>query len=130
MLSADDRLAIEALHAAWLDAELRGDASVLLQFCTADPVGLPPDEPPLCGREAIRRWLDDQPRTTVLRIDIDDLEISGIGSFAYKLANFRAAVAGPAGERIVAGSHGWLLQRVGGWRIAVVTWTIAETART
>jgi ketosteroid isomerase-like protein len=87
VLSAEDRLAIEALHRAWLDAELRGDASALLDLCTPTPVWLPPSDAPLCGKEAILHWLGDQPYTAVLRIDIDELAIAGVGSFAWKLAS-------------------------------------------
>ena len=128
MLSAEDRVAIEALHRAWLDAELRGDSSALLQLCTPTPVWLPPNEAPLCGTAAILRWLGDQPHTAVLRIDIDDLAIAGVGSFAWKLARFCTTLEGPAADAgIVTGSHGWLLQRdaAGAWRISVVAWTIA-----
>lgn len=129
VLSAEDRLAIEALHKAWLNAELRGDTSALLQLCTPAPVWLPPNESPLSGKAAIRAWLEDQPHATVRRIDIDDLAISGLGSFAWKLASFRTTLEGPAGTgaAVVTGVHGWLLQRddAGAWRIAVVTWTVA-----
>lgn len=130
MLSAEDRVAIEALHRAWLDAELRGDSSALLQLCTSTSIWLPPNEAPLCGTAAILRWLGDQPHTGVVRIDIDDLAIAGVGSFAWKLATFRTTLEGPSGHAgIVTGSHGWLLQRdaSGPWRISVVIWTIAGT---
>jgi ketosteroid isomerase-like protein len=129
MLSAEDRLAIEALHNEWLNAELRRDVSALLQSCTAAPVWLPPNEAPLCGKAAVLNWLEEQPHATVRRIDIDHLVIDGLNSFAWKLATFRTTLEGPAdtGARIVTGAHGWLLQRddAGAWRIAVVTWTMA-----
>lgn len=127
MLSADDSLAIRALHAAWLQAELRGDSSALLQLCTPAPVWLPPDEAPLCGRTAILRWLEDQPQTTVRRIEIADLQIFGVGSVACKLASFSTMIESPEHDRgsVVTGTHAWLLQRdpAGAWRIGVVTWT-------
>lgn len=132
MLSAEDRAAIGDLHRAWLDAELRGDSSPLLHFCTAAPVWLPPNEAPLCGRSAIVRWLGDQPRIAVVRIDIDDLAIAGSGSFASKLATFRTTVQSPGDARatVITGSHGWLLQRdaPGAWRISVVAWIIEGKA--
>ena len=127
MLSAEDRFAIEALHTEWLNAELRRDTAAMLQVCTAAPVWLPPNEAPLCGRAAILGWLEGQPHVTVRSIDIDDLAISGIGSFAWKLATFRTTFEDPAnsGVGVVTGTHGWLLQRddAGTWRIAVVTWS-------
>ena len=130
MFLIEDRFAIEAVHNAWLNAELRGDSSVLLQLCTSEPVWLPPNEAPLCGRAAILGWLKDQPEATVRRIDIDDLAISGLGGFAWKLATFRTRLEAPAGGGggVVTGAHGWLLQRDNGgtWRIAVVTWTSSE----
>jgi ketosteroid isomerase-like protein len=132
MLSAEDRAAIEDLHRSWLDAELRGDSSALLDFCTAAPVWLPPNQAPLCGRAAIVRWLGDQPRIEVVRIDIDHLAIAGTASFASKLASFRTTVQSPgeACASVTTGSHGWLLQRDAGgtWRISVVAWIIEGKA--
>lgn len=128
MVSDEDRAAIAALHAAWLNAELQGRSTALLELCTAAPVWLPPHEAPLCGRAAIRGWLDAQPATILNRIDISDLTISGLGPFAWKAATFRTTVASPVdgGAMTVTGTHGWLLQRdeTGVWRIAVVTWAI------
>lgn len=128
MFSDQDRSAIEALHAAWLNAERQGRSAAVLEFCTAAPVWLPPGEAPLCGRAAIQAWLDAQPATTLLRIDISDLTIAGLGTCAWKAATFRTTMANPAdgGAVTISGTHGWLLQRddVGAWRIAVVTWAI------
>ena len=127
-MTEEDRLAIEAVHDAWLNAELRGDWPALLQLCTAVPVWVPPNEAPLCGRTAILDWLKDQPAATVRRIVIDDLAISGLGGFAWKLATFRTTVesVGQSDGEVVTGAHGWLLQRddTGAWRIAVVAWTV------
>ena len=129
---AEDRVAIEKLHTAWLDAELQGHSTALLEFCTAVPVWLPPNEAPLCGRAAILAWLGDQPAAAVRRIDIDDLAIAGLGPLAWKAATFRTTLETSAdgGARTVTGTHGWLLQRdgAGPWRIAVVTWPLAGTA--
>lgn len=134
MISAEDRFAIEALHTAWLDAELRGDSSALLRFCAAVPVWLPPNEAPLCGQAAILQWLGRQPQAVVLRIDIDELMIFGVGSFAWKGATFRTTFDGPdeSGAGVVTGSHGWLLRRddAGAWRISVVAWTITGSSVT
>ena len=126
MLSAKDRLAIEALHDEWLNAELRGSSAALLELCTPSAVWLPPDEPPLCGKVAISQWLAAQPQATVERIDITDLAIFGTGSLASKVAAFRTTLERSASA--ITGTHAWLLQRddVSGWRICVVAWTIAE----
>jgi ketosteroid isomerase-like protein len=131
VLSADDRSAIEALHETWLDAELRADSSAVLELCTAAPIWLPPNDAPLCGRLAIRQWLNAQPPAHVQRVEIVGLEISGVGPFACKLARFRTILSGEddAAVEVVTGSHGWLLQRddEGAWRVAVVAWTIDGT---
>jgi ketosteroid isomerase-like protein len=132
VFSAEDHVAIKSLHEAWLNAELRGDSSALLQFCTAAPVWLPPNEAPLCGSEAILRWLAHQSYGGVRTIDIDDLAIFGIDAFAWKLATFRTTLNGPAHDGagiVIAGSHAWMLQHndAGVWQIGVVAWTIAES---
>lgn len=131
MLSTDDRAAIKAVHHAWLDAELRGDSRALLALCAEVPVWIPPNEPPLCGRTAILRWLGNQPDAALLQIDSEDLEIAGSGAFAWKVATFRTTLEGPAeaGRQIVTGSHAWLLQRnaEGAWRVSVVTWTVSSS---
>lgn len=128
MLSTNDCNAIEALHEAWLDAEVRADFSAMLQLCTAAPIWLPPDAAPLCGRLAIRQWLNAHPPSHIQRVEIVGLEISGVGPFASKLAHFRTILKGEDGAtvEVVTGSHGWLLQRddQGTWRVAVVAWTI------
>lgn len=133
MLSADDCLAITALHTAWLQAELRGESSALLQLCTSAPVWLPPDEPPLCGKTAILRWLEDQSQTIVRQIEIVDLQIFGVGSMACKLASFRTTIENPEGDgaAVVTGTHAWLLQRdpTGAWRIGCVTWTMTAATQ-
>ena len=132
MFSTEDRFAIEELHTAWLNAELRGQSAALLELCTAVPVWLPPNEAPLCGRAAVLDWLERQSEAAVHRIEIDDLAISGLGPFAWKLATFRTTLESPAdsGVRTVIGTHGWLLQRddAAAWRIAVVAWTLTGTA--
>jgi ketosteroid isomerase-like protein len=134
VLSADDCLAIRALHTAWLQAELQGESSAVLQLCTPAPVWLPPNEPPLCGKTAILRWLEDQSPTTVRRIEIADLQIFGAGPMACKLASFRTMIESPEddGAAVITGTHAWLLQRdpTGAWRIGFVTWTITATAPT
>jgi ketosteroid isomerase-like protein len=126
MLSAQDHLAIEALHDEWLKAELLGNSSALLKLCTPFSVWLPPNEAPLCGQAAILHWLAAQPQATVRRIDIADLAIFGIGSFACKVAAFRTTLESPTDPAVVTGTHAWLLQRddANEWRICVVAWTI------
>jgi uncharacterized protein (TIGR02246 family) len=128
-LSAQDRLAIEAVHDEWLDAELKGDMSAVLRLCTAEPVWLPPSHAPLCGRAAIARWLEAQSSEPVRRFDIDLVVIDGLDSLAWKAATFRTTLQRPAGTGtlVIDGTHGWLLQRddSGRWRVAVVTWTTA-----
>jgi ketosteroid isomerase-like protein len=130
MLSDEDRHAIETLHQAWLDAELRVGPSALLDLCTPSTVWLPPHATPLCGQVAIRQGLETQFQPVLRRIEIDALTICGGGSFALKSATFRTVLEHPVdnGSDVVTGSHAWLLQRDerGSWRISVVAWVIAE----
>jgi uncharacterized protein (TIGR02246 family) len=127
MLSPDDRRAIEQVHGAWLDAELRGDASALLDLCASSPVWLPPGAPPVVGRTAIREWLASQPAAEIRRIDIRNLTIAGSGVLAVKTAGFVTTVAAIGGDaQVFHGSHVWVLRRdeAGVWRVAVVAWLV------
>ena len=127
-LIEEDRLAIEGVHGAWLNAELRGDWPALPAVLHSGACLGPPNEAALCGRTAILDWLEDQPVATVRRIVIDDLAISGLGGFAWKLPTFPTTVesVGRSDGEVVTGAHGWLLQRddTRARRIAVVAWTI------
>ena len=103
--------------------------SAVLRLCTAEPVWLPPNHAPLCGRDAIVGWLEAQPHEAVRRFEIDLVVMDGLDSLAWKAATFRTTVERPAGTgtSVIDGTHGWLLQRddAGTWRVAVVTWTTA-----
>jgi uncharacterized protein (TIGR02246 family) len=128
MTLQDDSAAIERVHDDWLALERRGDSRGLLELCVPDPVWLPPDAGPLCGRAAILAWIDRQPASALVRIDIDDLTVRSHGAFAWKAARFRTTFESPPGSglRAAAGAHAWLLRRTGTgvWKVAVVAWTI------
>lgn len=99
----------------------------MLDLCTDAAVWQPQGEPPLCGRDAIRAWLLQQPPVAIRRIDIDALEIGGHGTVAWKSAAFRTEIEreDAAGVQVVNGVHAWLLRRTSaGWRVAFVTWSI------
>lgn len=55
-LSEDDVAAIRRASEAWVNAMLNGDFAAAVELFAVDGVVLPPNRPPIQGREAIRGW--------------------------------------------------------------------------
>ena len=114
--SDEERLAIGAVHREWVDARVEGRQRRPSCNCARlNPVWLPPDHGPLCGRAAIVRWLAAQPRrgsgapsTSIVcamrRTRLVRLESGNLPHNAWAVQPRRA-------PPVIAGAHGWLLQR-------------------
>ena len=117
---------IKDLHNRWIGEELAGNRSKLVDFCTDDIQLIPPDAPPVVGKEAVGKYLvasTVQPKA----INISNLSIGGNGSFAYLTSSYRTQflTEGHAGMHEATGNHLWILHKAdsGDWRIAVLTWS-------
>ncbi|GHN02177.1 hypothetical protein WSM22_36660 [Cytophagales bacterium WSM2-2] len=60
-LLAEARKAIEASNAIYSDLVIKGDGSILSRY-TEDACLLPPNSPLLCGRDAILKFFNDNPK--------------------------------------------------------------------
>jgi uncharacterized protein (TIGR02246 family) len=90
-MSVTDEVAIEAVRQEFLEAYRAGDAVRLAACCSEDVVQLPPNEPAVRGREAIRtRYQAQFDRFTCdLSVTTEELEIADAWAFAwgtYKIA--------------------------------------------
>lgn len=124
-LSPQDVNKIKDVHDLWIAKELEGTASEVIDFCTQDVQWLPPNEPPIVGKEEIAKHLAAQP-TKVESIDIYDLGIRGNGSVAYLISYYRThyLTEGHSGLHESTGAHLWVLRKEGDdWLVAVVTWS-------
>lgn len=124
-LTQRDVREIKDLHDAWIAKELAGHSSQLLDLCAEEIQLIPPDMRPLCGKEAIARYLEDD-KVALQQVDVDDVFVSGSDTTAYLTSNYRTRylAAGASEIHEATGTHLWVLRKQDGkWRVVVVTWS-------
>lgn len=118
--------AIKAVHSDWLEHELAGNAEGVLELCTEDAIWLPADGSILKGKAEIRRWLGE-PGPPIKELRVDEPQIAGSGSFAYKFSTYSTSYLSSGSSELtrVAGTHLWILHKgqAGAWRVVLATWT-------
>ncbi len=120
--------AIEKLHKIDQEASKRGDFDTLLTLMTDDCVLLPPERPPIKGKDAIREYIQGQ-KEQLHNIEIteyshDFQEIKILGDWAYEWGYFSNA-ARAAGETIrERGKLFRILRRQedGAWKVSRSIW--------
>jgi len=85
-LSGPDEAAIRGVHDHFTAALLRQDFDAIAALYADDAVLLPPNEPAVHGRAAIRVWTAAVPRVTRAVLNVDDLD--GRGDLAYMRGTF------------------------------------------
>ena len=80
-LTAEDRDAIRAASASWVDRYNRNDWSALADTFTTSGTVMPPNGPVVQGREAIATWEAEYESGFRIALDIDEIE--GVGGLAY-----------------------------------------------
>ena len=125
-LSEEDLNSIRKLHDIWIAKELEGNAYEIVDLCTEDVQWLPPDAPPVLGKEEIEKYLATQD-AKLLAIDAIDVSVQGSGSVAYLISNYttRYLIEGHSEVPHEAkGTHMWVLRKERDqWGVAVVTWS-------
>ena len=127
-LSSQDVDAIAELHKRWISEELGGNSSQVIQLCTDDVKWIPPNAPPLVGREAIAQHVNET-SVELKTLNVKDVMIRGRGSVAYLTSDYvtRFVVEGQTEIQQVTGTHLWVLRKTGGaWLVAVVAWSSWE----
>ena len=125
-LTSHDVDAIEEVHNRWLKEELAGDSSDMIELCTDDVRWIPPNAPPIVGKEAIAQYLSDS--TVGLKdVQAGDVVICGSGSVAYLTSSYHSRFEVEEGSEILeaTGTHLWILRKTGCgmWRVAIVAWS-------
>jgi uncharacterized protein (TIGR02246 family) len=128
-LSDQDVEAIEEIHNYWIREELAGNSSRVIELCTDDVRWIPPNAPPLVGKEAIAQYLSDS--TVGLKdVQVGDVVICGSRSVVYLTSNYhsRFVVEGGSEMQEAVGAHLWILRKTvgGAWRVAIVAWSSWE----
>jgi ketosteroid isomerase-like protein len=100
-----------------------------LDLCTDDVVFLPPNGPPLLGKEVIGQWLSSS-GDQIQDIQISNLKIDGAESVSYLTANYATSytISAAAATSKAQGVHLWILRKLnsGDWKVAVVMWSSFE----
>lgn len=92
-LSEQDRAAIDAMTEAWLLAARSSDWEAAAATYADDAVLLPPNEPAVQGRAAIKAWFEAFP--PIGHLDIQVVEVEGIGDLAYVRGTYQMTIAVP-----------------------------------
>ncbi|MEX1185898.1 MAG: DUF4440 domain-containing protein [Gemmatimonadaceae bacterium] len=120
------------LHAdnAWLAAAASRNVDSTLSFWTDDARVISPGEPPIVGRDAIRKMLTDAyalPDFTV-SWHTDEVIVGRGGNMAYSLGTNQFTMPNPSGGIDTLRGQGVVVWRKGDdgrWRSAVDSWTPA-----
>jgi uncharacterized protein (TIGR02246 family) len=119
-LSAADAAALRAVHDRFSAALLRQDFDAVAALYAEDAVLLPPQEPAVHGRAAIRTWTAAVPRVTRIVLQVDDLD--GRADLAYMRGSFAMTLEAEGAPAVsVAGKYVEILKKQadGAWRFAV-----------
>lgn len=120
----DIRDAIKSAIQTFADAFSRGDAAAVAEWYTGDATLLPPDNPMLKGREAIRAFWQGVMSAGVSGAKLETLEVESRGDLAYEVGRFEMVAQPQGGERAeLTGKYlvVWR-QEGGGWRMHVDIW--------
>lgn len=132
---AQEEAAIRATDAQWLAAVRARDAEKTAAFWTDDAVILPPDSPPVVGKQAIRDYVAGAFASPEFSITwhLDKVGVAKAGDMAYATANDQITFKGPGGKVVTMKARAvvvWKKQPDGSWKAAVDIWNAGPAAAT
>lgn len=109
---------------AWSRAAAGGDVDAILAYWADDALVLPPGQPALRSRAALRAYLETSMKTPGFRIAWEPLEakVSKDGDMGYLVERTTVTVDGPDGRPVSQHFRGvtiWRRQADGSWKNAV-----------
>lgn len=122
----DDSEAIRKQINGLVDAFNRADAEARVAFLTEDAVGMPPNQPPVVGKEAVRVWWMEGFRVAASRLGLSSQELNvlgdwAIGRYTWTMETRRAAGGAMATDN-GKGFWVWRRQADGSWKNALSIW--------
>lgn len=126
-LGAEKRMLLER-DADWATLASRGgDVEAILSYWTDDAVVLPPGQPTIRGKAALRDYVSASLRIPGFSINWKSTEatLSADGSLAYLSGENRVTMQGPDGSSMTIVGRAvtvWRKERDGQWRCAVDIW--------
>ncbi len=121
-----DEAAIRNLETEVVAAENAGDLDALMAGIAGNAIWLPPNEPALTGKVAIREWMQNSFDQFDLEITTATAEVEVAGDWAFARGTYEFTVtpkAGGGGQQ-ETGKYIWILQRQadGSWKFARAIW--------
>jgi len=86
---ANDKAVLEVGTNTWIEAFNAHNADALASLYTEDAVLLPPNEPAVFGRDAIRATNKELLAQEGLGMELEDLEVKIVGDLGYKAGRYR-----------------------------------------
>lgn len=125
-ITEQDLNAIKELHRLWLEKEVTGNSSELLDHCTDNIRWIPPDSAPINGKTEIAKYLQTI-KVDIQNIAANKLEIQGTESLAYLTCDYRTEYLAEGHSEVheATGTHLWVLEKspAGVWLVALVAWS-------
>jgi ketosteroid isomerase-like protein len=108
------------------------DVENLLSFWTDDAVVLPPGQPPVIGKDALRQYVEDCMQIPGFKITwtSEDVTISPDGNLAYMFSRNQVTLNDPNGIPTTYPGRAvtiWRRESNGEWRCAVDIWNAGPT---
>lgn len=119
-----DQAAIREKNAAFVKAFNAKDMNQILDAYTENSVFMPPNQPILRGKEALKTFYDDMLKSGATNLKLDAGEVSGHGPLAYQSGTYEMDIkpsGGPEGHD--RGKYLFILRRMAGsWRYEYTVW--------
>ena len=121
----NDTEMIEQRRTAFVNAFNRADVDAIAEFLTADLVSMPPNQPPLIGKEASRAWFKEGFKVAPSHLSESIQGLQVLGDWAIERVTWTLEL-GSIGDGVPAkdngkGLHIWLREGEA-WRIAQAIW--------
>lgn len=132
---ASARSAVLAADSAWEAAASRGgDLDRIVSYLAEDAVMIPPNEPTVRGREAIRAYMAQGYETPGFGVEWETLEarVGPSGDLAYLTQRNRFTARNEEGETLRFQGRGvtvWEREDSGEWQVVLYIWNEEETTR-
>ncbi len=105
-----------------------GDLDILMALWSEDGVVMPPNEPSVTGKEAIRSWTQNLFNQFVVQLTITSEQVEVFGDWAFVRTTYTTALTPKAGGEVVeeSGKNIWIWKREadGSWKLAHNIWNL------
>lgn len=119
-----ERAEIRSTDAAWAEAAASKDADAAAEFLAEEAVMMPPNQPPIFGRDHVAQWMAQTLASPGFNISwaTTDVGVAQSGDFAYSIATNQTQMQLPDGSTITDHGKGltvWRKQEDGNWKVVL-----------